>query len=133
MPSPMMNSPSGLLPPSMSSSVSSIKCICCWNWAISRRCMTSPEPLKRSSPPGMRWVAPVPLVTSTNLSPTMVLLSPPLHLEIGTIADLFQLRDQLGPINQKCPPSLIPAEAAYQVDGAAPAQTEQALADGTVQ
>src|ERR1017187_3479219 len=61
------------------------------------------------------------------------LLSPPLHLEIGTIADLFQLRDQLGPINQKCPPSLIPAEAAYQVDGAAPAQTQQALADGTVQ
>src|ERR1019366_7845779 len=35
------------------------------------------------------------------------LLSPPLHLEIGTIADLFQLRDQLGPVNQKRPPSLI--------------------------
>src|ERR1035438_797696 len=50
----------------------------------------------------------------------------------ATLALSGQQRDQLGPINQKCPPSLIPAEAAYQVDGAAPAQTEQALADGTV-
>jgi hypothetical protein len=60
------------------------------------------------------------------------LLAPPLHLEIGTIADLFQLRDQLGPVDQECPASLIPAEAADQVDGAPPAQAEQALAHGTV-
>src|ERR1039458_92363 len=53
------------------------------------------------------------------------LLSPPLHLEIGTIADLFQLRDQFGPIDQKRPPRLIPAEAAYQVDSAPPAPAKK--------
>src|ERR1039458_7380726 len=50
---------------------------------------------------------------------------PPLHLEIGTIADLFQLRDQFGPIDQNRPPSLIPAEAAYQVDSAPPAPAKK--------
>src|ERR1035437_5407031 len=70
--SPMMNSPSGLLPCSMSSSRSSIRCICFWNWAISTRCIKSPEPLNWSSPPGIRWLAPVPLVTSMNLSPMIV-------------------------------------------------------------
>ena len=53
------------------------------------------------------------------------LFSPPLHLEIGTIADLFQLGNQFGPIDQKRPPSLIPAEAAYQVDSAPPAPAKK--------
>ena len=43
--SPFMNAPSGLLPRSMSSSRSSIRCMCCWNCARSRRCIRSPEPL----------------------------------------------------------------------------------------
>ena len=38
MASPLMNAPSGLLPWSMSSSRSSIRCICCWNWERSSRC-----------------------------------------------------------------------------------------------
>src|ERR1035438_7536928 len=37
MASPLMNAPSGLRPCSMSSSRSSIRCICCWNCAISTR------------------------------------------------------------------------------------------------
>ena len=56
----------------------------------------------------------------------------PLHLVIGTIADLLQLRDEPGPVDEKSAAGLIPAKAAYQVYGAAAAQTEQALADGTV-
>src|ERR1017187_9839571 len=111
-----------------------------WNWMCSSPGL-SPTPGGRS---GNRWRrvsgstamatrAPACKWRSAVHPSRQAFFSPPLHLEIGTIADLFQLRDQLGPINQKRPPSLIPAEAAYQVNGAAPAQTEQALADGTVQ
>ena len=60
------------MPCSISSSRTSIRCICCWNWERSRRCIKSPEPLYCSSPPGIRCFAPVPLVTSMNLSPMSV-------------------------------------------------------------
>jgi glutamate synthase domain-containing protein 2 len=60
------------------------------------------------------------------------LLSSPLHFEIRTIADLFQLLHKLRPVNQERPAGLISTEAAYQVDGAPPAQAEKAVANRAV-